>query len=182
MPRKAKTVKAEPVQEPEPQNTVVETPEEDASTQPTLAEDFTSLVASLKSLREHLAQVQRDVRDLEKRSARELRAAEKTSRRRKTTNRKPSGFVKPTRISDQLATFLGRPKGAEMARNEVTSEIQKYILKHDLQNPENKRHILPDKALRTLLGMKKSDKLTYFNLQKYMKHHFATATKAAESS
>jgi hypothetical protein len=31
--------------------------------------------------------------------------------------------------------------------------------------------------LAALLKLKKTDELTYFNLQKYMSHHFAKATK-----
>ena len=61
-----------------------------------------------------------------------------------------------------------------MARTDVTKELQQYILKHNLQDPKNGRHILADKKLQKLLRMKKEDQLTYFNLQKYMKPHFAT--------
>jgi hypothetical protein len=42
---------------------------------------------------------------------------------------------------------------------------------------ENGRRIHPDTKLATLLKLKKTDELTYFNLQKYMSHHFAKANK-----
>lgn len=141
---------------------------------PTLGEDFTALLAQLSSLRSQLTSITAQVRQLSKRSERELRLAEKNSKRSKGKgNRKPSGFVKPTRISVELANFLGKPKGTEMARTEVTREINNYIKQNNLQDKDNGRRILADNKLRKLLKLSKSDELTYFNLQKYMSPHFA---------
>ena len=86
--------------------------------------------------------------------------------------RVPSGFVKPSIISDQLAMFLGKPAGTKMARTDVSKEINTYIRVHGLQDPFNGRRINPDEKLRKLLGVSPNDELTYFNLQKYMKPHF----------
>ena len=97
---------------------------------------------------------------------------DKKKRARKSTNRQPSGFVKPTKISQELASFLGKEKDTLMARTEVTREINQYIRAHNLQDPKNGRHIVPDKKLRTLLKLSKDDELTYFNLQKFMSPHF----------
>jgi len=88
------------------------------------------------------------------------------------TERKPSGFVKPTPISDELAEFIGMPVGSLMSRTEVSRKINSYIKENGLQDQENDRKINPDEKLSNLLGLKEKDKLTYFNLQKYMKHHF----------
>jgi len=84
----------------------------------------------------------------------------------------PSGFVKPTIISNELAEFLGKAIGTEMARTEVSKEINAYIAAHGLQDIENGRRINPDERLRKLLRLSDRDELTYFNIQKYMKHHF----------
>ena len=84
----------------------------------------------------------------------------------------PSGFVKPTLISDELAMFLGKPVGTEMARTDVSRKINSYIKENGLQDTENGRKINPDEKLRKLLALSEEDELTYFNLQKYMKHHF----------
>ena len=100
-----------------------------------------------------------------------------SKRKRKSGNRAPSGFVKPTRISDELAKFLEKTPGTEMARTEVTRDINKYIRTHNLQDKENGRKINPDPKLAALLKLKKSDELTYFNLQKYMSPHFAKVIK-----
>ena len=128
-----------------------------------------SLVSSLKA----------EYKTLEKKWSRELKAAQKLSskRKRKAGNRAPSGFVKPTKISDELATFLGKEKGSEMARTDVTREINTYIRAQKLQDKDNGRKINPDSKLTSLLKLVATDELTYFNLQKYMSPHFAKAAK-----
>ena len=89
-----------------------------------------------------------------------------------STNRIPSGFVIPTKISDELAKFLGKPVGTEMPRIDVSRHINNYIRVHKLQDQQNGRRINPDAKLRSILSIGENDELTYFNLQKYMKHHF----------
>ena len=121
-----------------------------------------------------------EFRLLERQTARELKNAQKASqkKKRKVGNRAPSGFVKPTLISNELAGFLGKPEGSEMARTDVTREINKYIRTNNLQDKENGRKIIPDKKLTSLLKLKKGDELTYFNLQRYMSPHFAKASSS----
>ena len=156
----------------------------DTTTVAPLQEDFAQLLTQLSVMRAQLTSVTSQVRALSKRSERELKLAAKAGRKvRKKANRAPSGFVKPTRISEELALFLKKDKGTEMARTEVTREINNYIREHKLQDPKNGRHILADSKLRKLLKLKSSDELTYFNLQRYMSPHFAKATsKKSEQS
>ena len=118
--------------------------------------------------------VKNDFKTLEKAVSREMKIAQKASskKRRNVGNRKPSGFIKPTRISDELAGFLGKTVGTEMARTEVSKEINAYIHAHSLQDKSNGRIIHADAKLSKLLKLDKEDELTYFNLQRYMKHHF----------
>ncbi len=151
---------------------------------PSLADSFSDLLSQLAALRTQLTAVTSQVRALSKRSDRELRAAQKAGRKRPRKNgaRSPSGFVKPTLISKELATFLGKEVGTEMARTEVTREINGYIRAHKLQDPKNGRRILPDKKLAKLLKLKKDDELTYFNLQRYMSPHFAKSGKSSSTS
>jgi len=148
---------------------------------PTLSESFGELLGQLQALRSQLTSVTGQVRALQKRADRELKNAHKASKKRqkRTGNRAPSGFVKPTKISSELANFLGKPKGTEMARTEVTREINKYIRANKLQDKDNGRIILADTKLRKLLKLKKDDELTYFNLQRYMSPHFAKNVKKA---
>ena len=125
-----------------------------------------------------------ELRALEKSTIREVKAAYKAAARskRKQGNRSPSGFVKPTAISNELAKFLGKDTGTEMARTEVTRELNAYIRKHNLQDKDNGRKINADASLRGLLHLGKNDELTYFNLQKYMSPHFAKSKPAAASA
>ena len=144
-----------------------------------VAEQSMEFLAKLQQLGVLISSLKAEYRTLEKKWSRELKTAQKQSskRKRKAGNRAPSGFVKPTRISDELAKFLEKPSGSEMARTEVTRDINKYIRTHNLQDKENGRKINPDTKLATLLKLKKTDELTYFNLQRYMSPHFAKAVK-----
>jgi upstream activation factor subunit UAF30 len=154
---------------------VVAAPVEDEV--PTLTGDFTEFMAKLQQVSSLLSSLKSEFRTLEKKATRELKAAQKASakRKRKAGNRSPSGFVKPTLISNELAAFLGKEVGTQMARTEVTREINTYIRTHKLQDKDNGRKINADKKLTALLKLQPKDELTYFNLQKYMSPHFAKA-------
>ena len=136
--------------------------------------------AKLHQANNMLTSLRSDFKAIEKLWTRELKASQKlnTKRKRKSGNRAPSGFVKPTRISDELAKFLDKPIGSEMARTDVTKDINLYIHTHKLQDATNGRKIIPDKKLATLLKIKQNEELTYFNLQKFMSIHFAKASAA----
>ena len=180
--KKAKAPKVESTPAPVVEQ-VVAAPVEDvhvaADGEAPLADQSVEFLAKLQQLGGLIASLKTEYRILEKKWTRELKTAQKQSskRKRKAGNRAPSGFVKPTRISDELAKFLEKPSGSEMARTEVTREINTYIRAHNLQDKENGRKINPDTKLATLLKLKKSDELTYFNLQRYMSPHFAKANK-----
>ena len=142
-----------------------------------LSEAFSEFMATFQNLVSQMNALKSKFRDLEKKTIRELKASQKlnSKRKRKAGNRSPSGFVKPTLISEELASFLKKPKGTEMARTEVTREINGYIRQHNLQDKQNGRKINPDTHLATLLKITSADELTYFNLQRYMSPHFAKA-------
>jgi upstream activation factor subunit UAF30 len=150
---------------------------EDVETQ--IGEQSIEFLAKLQQISVLISSLKSEYRTLEKKWTRELKVAQKQSskRKRKSGNRAPSGFVKPTRISDELASFLGKEKGTEMARTLVTKEINAYIRANNLQDKENGRKINPDVKLTALLKLQKSDELTYFNLQRYMSPHFAKSVK-----
>lgn len=158
--------------------TVVSTEAAAAPTEaPVATSDHAEFMTKLQQVSSLLSSLKSEFRLLEKKAARELRTANKANakRKRKTGNRSPSGFVKPTLISVELATFLGKAAGSEMARTEVTREINEYIRAHSLQDKTNGRKINADASLMSLLKLKEDDELTYFNLQRYMSPHFAKA-------
>lgn len=142
---------------------------------------LTEFGAKLQQIGSIFTSMKGDYKTLEKLVNRELKAAQKSSAKRakRAGNRQPSGFVKPTRISDELAKFLGKTVGTEMARTEVSKEINEYIRTHKLQNKDNGRIIEADAKLSALLKLKKEDELSYFNLQRYMKYHFIKAEPTA---
>lgn len=183
----AKTTKSKKVEEvaaPAKVEAVVETPVEVTKEQE-LSSEFTNILSVIGTLSSQLSALKTQVRALEKKAVRELKAANKASKRRQKAkgNRQPSGFVKPTLISAELAKFLGKANGTEMARTDVTKEINNYIREHNLQDKTNGRKIIPDKALKALLKVKDDDELTYFNLQRFMSPHFAkSGAKKVESA
>lgn len=145
------------------------------STESLISSQFSSISSKLQQVVAFAASLRSELRALERHAVKELRTAQKASakKRRKVGNRAPSGFVKPTPISKELAEFLGKTDGSEMARTEVTREINAYIRNNNLQDKENGRRINPDAKLKSLLKLKKGEELTYFNLQRYMSPHFA---------
>ncbi len=157
---------------------------EEANPVTTVLESFGVFMSKLQAVTSQISSLKTEFRVLERQVGREMRAAVKASlkHKRKTGNRAPSGFVKPTLISNELADFLGKPKGTEMARTEVTREINSYIRNHKLQDKDNGRKIIPDTKLNKLLKIKKGEELTYFNLQKYMSPHFAKAGDKASAA
>jgi len=152
--------------------------EQVASAVPVVDSTILSLLAELASLDQQEVLIQQQRRNkrrlLEKAIVKVLRANSKASskKQKRFGNRQPSGFIRPTLISDELAGFLGKESGTEMARTAVTNLINNYIKTNSLKDLKNGRQINADAKLSSLLKLGKDDVLTYFNLQKYMKHHF----------
>jgi chromatin remodeling complex protein RSC6 len=142
---------------------------------------FQALSSIILNMASQFKEVQSQLKTLQKTHAKEVKALQKRTRKRKNRDGKaksPSGFTQPTKISDQLAGFLGLDMGSEIPRTEVTKKINCYIKENNLQWEKNKRHIKPDKKLGGLLNVGKGEELTYFNLQTYLKPHYIKALKA----
>jgi chromatin remodeling complex protein RSC6 len=178
MPKKTATPKTEPVAVVAPP--AVAEPKEEVKVEDK-SSTYAAVLQKLNGMRQQMGVLVTELKGLEKQAERDLKAAQKSSgkRKNKSTTRAPSGFVKPALVSDQLAEFLSRPKGALVARTEVTREINAYIRAQNLQDPSNRRHILPDAKLKKLLALKDKDELTYFNLQRFISHHFQKAVPAS---
>jgi chromatin remodeling complex protein RSC6 len=82
-------------------------------------------------------------------------------------------FQIPTDISPALCAFMGRPAGSQESRSNVTKFITGYVKEKNLKD---KHDIKGDAALLKLLNLTKEDKLTYFNLQKYLNVHYLKKT------
>lgn len=58
----------------------------------------------------------------------------------------------------------------KLARTDLTKIVYDYIKANNLQDPTDKRIVLPDNNIKKLFKMKDGDKLTFFNFQRYMKN------------
>lgn len=166
-------VAAAPAPAAEPQNEVEVTALE------RLEQDYNALLADFNKMAADHTALRNRFRAFNTVVVRELKAAQKQSKKRTRQvkgDRPPSGFVKPTLISNELASFLKVKSGTMMARTEVTKAINAYVREHDLKDKNNGRVIQADSALKNLLRLKKGDELTYFNLQRYMTPHFTKAS------
>jgi upstream activation factor subunit UAF30 len=85
----------------------------------------------------------------------------------KATKRKPNAaFMKKLTVSDALAAVIG---AGDRARTEVVSAIWKYIKKHDLQDPKNRRNIVADDKLKKVFGGK--GVVNMFEMTKHVSKH-----------
>ena len=129
----------------------------------------------MPGLKKHLVSLKKSL-DKERKESTKGKKVRKAS----TGNRAPSGFAKPSVISQELAKFLGKDKKDLVARTEVTRFITGYIRDKDLQDPTNRRTIKPDASLKKLLGVSAEDPpVTYFNLQKFLSKHYPKKVVAA---
>ncbi len=142
--------------------------------------EFNTVVENMKNLVQDVRSVLKSTKLLHVHVNRRLRYLNKKRKggKKKGVDQKknPSGFNKPTKISDELAKFLSVDLGTELPRTEVTRRINAYIKEHDLQNPADRREINCDKCLNKLLNPG-SIQLSYFNLQTYLSPHFIKAIK-----
>jgi chromatin remodeling complex protein RSC6 len=141
-------------------------------------EEFTSVLSEMDSALTLIRTLRSRLQKLEKQVHRDHKANLKKikgkKRRAPNPNAEPTGFQKPGPVSPELAKFLSLKKDELISRCEVTRRINAYckVDGNNLQDPEDKRKILPDAPLSKLLKMNKTDELTFFNLQKYMKVHY----------
>jgi len=138
-----------------------------------ISNDFNDILNTIYQMKNSITILQNQVKLMEKEKNKKIRRLEKELYRKKQKRqRQPSGFAKPTKISNKLCEFLNKPPGSEVARTEVTQYLISYIKKNELQNKNNKSFINPDKKLSELLNTNKEDYITYFNIQGFMNQHF----------
>lgn len=161
-------------------------------------------IAQLKGRVQELRKLQREHEFLLKDAVKKTK--KKKTQKDFTKPRRSTGFAEPVVVSDELYTFLVKTKatmkdtsfvpttleeqknwprvpvktGVPVARTDVTSHLAKYIKEHNLQNPEFRREIVPDAALKKVFSeaveVSKHDPTkkvyTYLKLQTYVNHHF----------
>jgi chromatin remodeling complex protein RSC6 len=153
----------------------------------TLCDLFSRVNKAQQELTALVSQLKTETKALEKHVSREMKTLDKMNARKKKNQkgRAKSGFVKPTKISDELADFLGLAHGTEIARTDVTKQITQYVRDNKLQDKSNGRRIIADAKLKKLLNYdekkvtEEKNLLSYFNLQRYLTVHFAKAQPAS---
>ena len=135
-----------------------------------------ALEITLVSLKKVSELAVNEIKTLKKQSQKILLKQQK--KKNTKTDNKPHGFAIPSKVSEELCIFMKKEPGSLIARTEVTKKLTEYITNNQLQNPENKRQILPDTNLMGLLGEAAKDVfLTHFTIQKFMNRHFEKVVK-----
>ena len=175
---KAKAAKVKVVKVEEVKTTPTETLPRLEATRESITLHFDKLIEDLeteiKNLRgtkcqgsKFLKKVNRVVKGLKTKS---IRVMGKKPKKRTNVN---SGFLKQVSISKEMAKFIGCDAGELKSRVDVTKAICAYIKGNNLQNPKDRREILPDSKLKKLLRIEKGEEpLTYYRVQSKLKPHF----------
>jgi chromatin remodeling complex protein RSC6 len=130
-----------------------------------LLEKFNTMNAQMKEMQTLLKLLSREYDKQQK-------IIDKVQKKRQNAKNSPSGFAKPNKISNELCDFIGVAHGTEKSRTDITRFINAYVKEHNLNNPENRRFIIPDAKLKAILNVKDGEEINYFILQKLISHHF----------
>lgn len=94
-----------------------------------------------------------------------IKGIKKAKKKRKTNNENPNSIHKKNvGMSPQLQEFLGEE---QMPRTQVVKAVWDYIKLHNLQNPDDRREIICDDAMKPIFG----DKMTMFSMNKILSNH-----------
>jgi chromatin remodeling complex protein RSC6 len=158
-------------------------------------EEVLTIDAMIRSMEERLTetkkvihQLQANMRIVRKQAfvmAKLAARAQRPKRKRSETQSKASGFAAASELSMELKVFMGIPADEMRSRTEVTKWLCSFIQEHKLQGSEDKRYILFESEqgenLKRLLNTEK-DKITYFDLQHYLKYHISSKNNPMMSS
>jgi len=143
-----------------------------------------SLVVSLQKVINETKEAIKTVRTMKTMHEKELKENRNTKKKEKRARTSQAGFAVATKITPQLAAYIGSESVDSLSRTEAVKKIHERIVQNNLQDPEDRRIIRyeNDKELKALLGLpeafkvnskgEKDTKLSYFNLQRYISHHF----------
>ena len=138
-----------------------------------LLEMFSALELQMKDIKTQIKAVQKE-------NVKNKKILNKEKARKEKARKSPSGFAKPTKISNEMCDFMKISRGSEKSRTEVTRSINQYIKANNLNNPTNKRLIIPDATLKKLLSLKDNEQISFFHMQKYLTPHVKVESVAAK--
>jgi len=111
---------------------------------------------------------------VEKHLYKNIKISEKVKEKQVKNKPRKTGLTKPMNISQELSDFINTDVNTKVARTDVTKRISAYIKDNNLQNPLDKRIIIPNESLKKLFeGYDDTHKLSYFNLQRFISHHYS---------
>jgi chromatin remodeling complex protein RSC6 len=135
----------------------------------------------INDLSVELASLKLNFKNAQKEVVKAIKVAHKLLSKGKKSGvkRSPQGFTKPTLISDELAAFLNKEPGTEIARIAASNEVHHYIKANKLNHG---REIHPDATLAKILNYVEGESpvLTYLNIQRFLKHHFISNKVATD--
>lgn len=168
-PEDAVPVVAEPVQE--VQEVVVEA---EAVAEP-VTTPLARLDEKIHGMYVMFKELAAELKVMKKEYDRMRKIVDRSESKRAKARSNPNGFAKPAEVTVELCRFLGLPDGTLISRTDVTRRINAYIREHSLNKPENRRYIMPDDQLRSILGTAAGEEISYFQLQKYISRSFVKA-------
>jgi chromatin remodeling complex protein RSC6 len=145
-----------------------------------LSKEIDLITYQVELISKEFKNVVNNLRNLKKDTVRLMKVLKKKKKylNPNRVKREPSGFVSPILLSDELADFLGEPRGIQLPRTIVTKRIVNYVKEFGLKDSQNGRFFdltnesNPNvKKLKDLLNAK-GNEVGYFNLQTYLKRHF----------
>ena len=181
------SVTEEPTPSPVTEDPVSEKRRRDV-TRETVERDFDDLLRMLSEETQHIQSTEgknssvsvKLLRQLVKR-VKSLKSDTQRVSKQRTRSSRPvntsSGFMKPVKISKEMSKFVGWNPEELKSRVSITKALCQYIKDNDLQNPEDRRQIVPDSKLAKLLNYdQKVDgkPLTYYYLQQKIQPHFSS--------
>ena len=136
-------------------------------------QEISELVALHQKLRDQSVAAIKTLQKLQKRVAKEVKEAGRRRRVKKEDDgtpkeKRPTIFTTPVTLKDELCLFLGKSKGSQMTPADVTRAFSAYVDAHKLKDVEKGHTIHPDAAMRKVLNVNDSEKISYRNIQKHL--------------
>lgn len=154
-------------------------------------QDIDALTADVQAVRDSASTVLKSLQRLSKRVARDLKAAGRRRRARRSEDsgsaereKRPTIFKTPVPLKNELCSFLGKANGTQMAPADVTKAFSAYVETHGLKNAEKGQGhtIHPNAAMRKLFGLAEGETVSYRNVQKHLYKLYDLPKRAAATA
>ena len=109
------------------------------------------------------------LKELDAAYKKEIKSIKKNTKKNSGKN---SGFNKPAAVPKTLQKILNL-NDKPLARSHVAKLMYKYFDENNLYSPRTKKIIIPNKAMRTIFGMKKTEIIKFENFQTWLKNVYS---------